>query len=277
VERTSPDIRLIHNIQKKPLELDKNLPVWARRSNPIVRRHLGMYWKTILPEMGFLVKVVLIQAGLILLSLPMPFLFNLALPTITASILLLPFAVYIYLKVLYSIGSAACTSVADELRNDTMDVLLATPLELNSILGSKIAAAIWRQVDNLGLLIISAALFSLPILISQYASLWPLEEYPVLSRVAMIVGLTVSLVRLALEPFMIGAIGVMAGAALRVRSSAIITMAIFGFFYFVMLNILRLIPMWWPLRFAVEFILPIVLPILISWVSLAIARALLRD
>ena len=271
MERTSPDVRIVTAIERKPIELDKRLPPWARRSNPIIRRHLGMYWKTILPDAMFLVKIVLIQAGLIAATLPIPFLFDLALPTITASILLLPVAIYMYIQVLFAIGYATSVNVADEVRNDTFTLLRVTPIDLQTILASKIAAAIWRQVENLGLLIIAAALFSMPILISQYASIWPLDDYPILSRLGMVLGLVVSLLRLVLEPFMIGALGVMAGAALRVRASAVVATGLIAFFYFISLNLMRFLKIPWPLQFIVEFVLPVALPLLIIWGSLKLA------
>ena len=28
----------------------QSLPYWARATNPIVRRHLGLYWRTLPPE-----------------------------------------------------------------------------------------------------------------------------------------------------------------------------------------------------------------------------------
>jgi hypothetical protein len=272
VERTSADVRIVSAIERKPIELDKRLPLWARRSNPIIRRHLGLYWKTILPDVSFLVKIVLIQAGLIAASLPIPFLFDLALPTITASILLLPVAIYMYVQVLFAIGYAAAVNVADEVRNDTFTLLRVTPINVQTILASKIAAAIWRQVENLGLLIIAAALFSMPILISQYASIWPLDENPILSRVGMVLGLVVSLARLILEPFMIGALGVIAGAALRVRSSAVVATAVMAFFYFMAMNLIRFLKLPWPLQFSIEFVLPVALPLLIIWGSLKLAE-----
>jgi hypothetical protein len=272
VERTSPDVRIVRAIERKPIELDKRLPRWARRSNPIIRRHLGMYWKTILPDAMFLVKIVLIQAGLVAATLPIPFLFDLALPTITASILLLPVAIYMYVQVLFAIGYATAVNVADEVRHDTFTLLRVTPINVQTILASKIAAAIWRQVENLGLLIIAAALFSLPILISQYASIWPLEQYPILSRLGMVLGLVVSLVRLVLEPFMVGALGVMAGAALRVRSSAVVATSLIAFFYFLSMNLIRFLKIPWPIQFAIEFVLPVALPLLIIWGSLKLAE-----
>jgi hypothetical protein len=272
VERTSPDVRIVRAIERKPVELDKRLPLWARRSNPVVRRHLGMYWKTILPEAGFLVKLVVIQAILIAATLPLPFLFDLALPTITASILLFPIAIYMYVQLMFAVGYASAVTVADEMRNDTFTLLRVTPITLESILASKIAAAIWRQVENLSLLIIAAALFSMPILISQFATIWPLDQYPLLSRLGMVLGLIVSLLRLCLEPFMIGALGVMAGAALRVRSSAVVATSLMGFFYFLFMNLIRFLKIPWPLQFITELILPVILPIFLIWLALKLAR-----
>ncbi len=271
VERTVPDVRIVSAIDLKPVELDKGLPGWARRSNPIVRRHLGLYWKTILPETNFLMKLVVIQGGIILLTVPMPFLFDLALPTITAAILLFPFAAYLYFHMIVYIAYASSATVADEVRNNTFSLLMVTPMRLSAIFLSKIAAAIWRQVDDLGLLIVAAAILSLPILVSQYATIWPVDSYPVLSRAAMVIGLVVSLLRLALEPFMIGAIGTACGAALRVRSSAVMATLLLSGSYFLLLNLARLLPMSWPVRFAVEFGLPVVLPIIITWGAIQVA------
>lgn len=268
MERTSPDVRIIKEIEYRPIEVDKRLPPWARRTNPIIRRQLGMYWKTILPEVGFLVKAFIVQAILIALTIPLPFLFDIALPTITASVILFPFALYIYARLIVSIGTEAAAAMTAELHNDTLTLLRVTPMPLETILASKIAASIWRQVENLGLLIVAASLFSMPLLISLYASLWPLEEYPVLGRVGMVIGLAVALMRLALEPFLIGAIGIMAGAALRVRASAVVTTLLLTFFYFLLINLPRLIPMAWPVRFVVEFVLPVALPALLIWLCL---------
>lgn len=275
VERTSTDLRLIRLIQKTKSQMDSRLPEWARRSNPIIRRQLGPAWKTILPEVRFLKRVVLIQVVLIALSLPWPFLFDLALPAITASILLFPFALFMYGHVLLSIGISAATSISKELQQDTLNLLRVTPLRLENILGSKIAASIWRQVEDLGLLVVTAALLSMPLLISQYATLWPLKAFPLLSRTAMILGLIVSLVRMALEPFMIGSVGIAMGVALRVRAPAVLGMVVVGFFYYLFLNLLRFVPMSWQLRFLAEFALPLLLPLAVTWASLRLARWLI--
>jgi hypothetical protein len=276
VEQAQTDLSVIHLPAKyQNLEIDQRLPLWARRSNPIIRRQLGMYWKTILPEVSVLVKLVVAQVGLVALSLLWPFLFDLALPTITAALLLFPIALYLYAHILMSIGVASTLSVVDEVRKDTIDLIRATPMPLLSILASKMAASIWRQVENLGLLMMAVAVLSMPLLISQYATLYPLDDYPYLSRIAMALGLVVALVRLALEPFMIAAIGQVAGAAFPVRSTAIITTSFLGTFYFLLINLARLVPTSWPIGFFVEFVLPVVLPLLIIWGCLQLTQRLL--
>lgn len=276
MEQAKTDITVIHLPAKyQNLEIDQRLPLWARRSNPIIRRQLGMYWKTILPEVSVLVKLVVAQVALVALSLLWPFLFDLALPTITAALLLFPIALYLYGHILFSIGVASTLSVVDEVRKDTFDLIRASPMPLLSILASKIAASIWRQVENLGLLMMAVAVLSMPLLISQYATLYPLDQYPYLSRIAMALGLVVALVRLAIEPFMVAAIGQVAGAAFPVRSTAIITTGFLGTFYFLLINLARLIPMPWPVGFLVEFVLPVVLPLLIIWGCLQLTQRLL--
>lgn len=255
--------------------MDSQLPFWARRSNPIIRRQLGVYWKTILPEVGFLKRMFIIQAILIMMSLFWPVIFDLALPAITASILLFPFAILIYGNILLSIGMASANAMTQEVQNDTLNLLRVTPFTLNTILASKIAAAVWRQVEDIGLLLSAAALLSMPMLVSQYATLWPLKDYPLLSRTAMILGLGVSLLRLVIEPCMIGAVGMLMGTALRSRAPAVLSMVFTGGFYFLLLNLTRLVKMPWQLRFVVDFALPLLLPLLIIWACFAVARWLI--
>ncbi|MBZ0278548.1 MAG: hypothetical protein K8I60_20540 [Anaerolineae bacterium] len=278
-ERPTPaDLKLGRIIEDYREDIDRRLPDWARRSNPIVRRHLGRYWKTILPEPAFLMKAIVIQVGLILLTFPLPFMFDLTLPAITASILLFPVALYGYAHILIGIGSAATTSIVAETRNDTITLLRTIPIPLTRILASKVAAALWRQVENLTLLLMASAILSLPMVVSHYATVLPLSEYPYISRLAMMLSLTISLVRLILEPFMVGAIGILIGAVLPNRSTAVILTTFLGALYFVAINMVRLAPLSWPLRYLVDFILPVVLPLVVIWLSFRITQYLLtRD
>ena len=275
MQHTSTDLQIVRMIQRGK-DIDADLPRWMRRSNPVVRRELGAAWRTMLPEVGFLRQAFIIQTILIALTLPFPFLIELALPTVTAAIILMPFAIIVYTRVLVIVSSAAARSMTDELQNDTMNVLRTTPYTLTEIIVGKAAAAMWRQIEDLGLLMIGVALLSTPILISYYGTLWPLEQNPLLSRVAIILGLGISIIRLLLEPFMVAMIGMAMGTALRTRSAATMGTLIVGGFYFLLLNLLRLIHMSWPVRYVVDFVLPIGLPLLIIASAIRFTRYLIE-
>jgi ABC-type transport system involved in multi-copper enzyme maturation permease subunit len=278
LDRPSVDVRLLTFLEQRKRDLDRRLPEWARRSNPIVRRHLGIYWKTLLPEARPLLTMYLVQVILVALSYPFPILFDLAMPMITASIILLPLAILIYGRLLIAIGVSSAEMIVDEQKKNTLTLLRATPIPLKDILLSKMAASIWRQVEDLGLLLMAALAFSLPLLILQYASLWPLDQYPVVARAAMALGLAASLVRLLVEPLMVGALGIMAGAALPYRNWARASVTVLTLFYFLLINLPRRLPMAWEMRAVVEIVLPLILPVLIAWVAFRLAHhALLRD
>lgn len=275
MERASTDLQIIRMIQRGR-DIDTGLPYWARRSNPLVRRELGTAWRTMLPEVGFLRQAFIVQTILIALTLPFPFLIELALPTVTAAIILLPFALIVYARVLVIVGSAGARSVTNELQNDTMNVLRTTPYTLTEIIASKAAAAMWRQVEDLGLLMLGVAILSTPLLISYYGTLWPMDQNPLLSRVAVILGLGISIIRMLLEPFMVAMIGVMMGTALRTRSAATTATIIAGVFYFLILNLARLVKMSWPMRYIVDFVLPIALPLLMIGLVVWFTRYLIE-
>ncbi len=278
LERPTVDVRLATFLEQRKRDLDRRLPEWARRSNPIVRRHLGIYWKTLLPEIRPLLTMYLAQVILIALSVPFPILFDLAMPMITASIILLPLAIVVYGKLLIAITTSSAETIVNEQKKNTLALLRVTPIPLKDILLSKMAASIWRQVEDIGLLLVAALAFSLPLLILQYASFWPLDEYPLVARAAMALGLAASLVRLLFEPVMVGAIGIMAGAVLPYRHWARTSAASLTLFYFVFINLLRRLPMGWEGRIFIEIVLPLILPVVIAWVAFYIAHhALTRD
>jgi hypothetical protein len=254
-------------IERSGEDMDNRLPTWARRSNPLVRRQLGRHWRTLLPEVRFLWQAFLVQAALILLTLPLPFLVQMTLPAITASVLLFPFAIVAYSHVLVGVGTTAVAAMTNEVQNSTLDLVRATPYDLGDILKAKVAASIWRHVEDLGLLLTGAAVLSLPLLMSHYGILWSFDQHPLLTRTAVILGLGVSLIRLILEPFMIGMLGLMMGVGLRARSAGVLALISAGCFYFLFLNLPRLIQMEWPLRFVVEFIVPIAAPLTIIRVA----------
>lgn len=263
---------------REPATMDVTLPDWARRSNPVVRRHLGIYAKTIPPQVRPLVQLFLVQAGAILLTIPLPFIFNVTLPLITVSILILPIAVYFYGQVLASLGADAAMTMVSELSNNTFTLLQTTPIGLPQILLGKISASIWRRIDDLALLLLVVTIFSFPPVVLEYANLWPPDKFPVVSHLAMIIVIGASIARIALEPFMVAAIGVVVGTAVPVRSAAITTTLVIVGFYYLILNLLRLLHLPLVLRVLVEGVLPVALPLLITALALRLAMYLLsRD
>lgn len=276
MEHASPNIH-VARMTEPGKDIDSRLPQWARRTHPLVRRELGMAWRTMLPEIDFLKQAFIIQAILIALTIPFPFLIELALPTVTAAIILLPFALVVYARLLMVVGSGGARAMTHELQNDTLNVLRSTPFSLRDIVLTKAAAAMWRQVEDLGLLMLGVAVLSTPILISHYGTMWTLKDYPIITRAAIILGLGVSLVRMLLEPFMMAMLGVAMGTALRSRSAATTATLAFAVFYFLCINLARLIHMEWPLRYVVDFVLPLALPLAIMGLSFWLTRRLIEQ
>lgn len=258
--------------------LDWRLPEWARRSNPIVRRHLGIYAKTIPPQVRPLLTLFLAQAALVMLTVPLPFIFNVTLPLITVSILLLPLSFYYYGQVLLAIANDSATIMLKELSNNTLNLLRTTPLTSKEILLGKIAAAIWRRAEDLNMLLVAASLFGLPAIVMLIANQWSPEQHPITSQVAIVLIFGASILRLALEPFMVATLGVMVGAMVPVRSSALVATLLLTFFYFLFMNLLRLLPLSLLMRVVVEAVLPVALPLLIIWGALNMAaKVMSRD
>lgn len=276
MEHTSFDQSIARFIEGgKPGYLDARLPEWARRSNPIVRRHLGSYWKTVPVEFDTLIKWWFIQSLYIAASAVYPGLLTLIIPLVPAALLLAPITFGFYGYLLLNITKTAVAYMSEERRNETLPLLLTTPMSLGSVLRSKIAAGVWRQMDNIGVALMAGTIIGLPLVIMQYSTLWPVEQHPLLMRTAAFLSLTSSLLRLILEPAMVGALGVFMGAAVGSRVPA--TGAALGTvtFYFIMVSLPRLLPMEWPLRLIVEIAMPLVLPVLVITAAFYGARTVL--
>lgn len=259
-------------------EIDANLPVWARRTNPIVRRDLGSYWKTLTPDMMLVLRVYLVQIALIAVSFVIPVLFVLLMPTVTVTLVLLPVGIILYGQILYHIGAAAATSVVRERSHDTLDLLLIIPHSTQHTLFSKVAAAIWRETENLSLIIMGTALASLPLMIIQYDIFLSLTDHPVLMRFSLALGLGMAILRVLIEPIMIGALGTLIGAALPARVPAVVTTTILGAAYFLLINLPRLAPLDVTGRLVIEIVLPVVLPLILTYGAFrAAAMLLVRD
>lgn len=257
--------------------IDENLPEWARRSNPIVRRHLGTAWKTFTPNPRLLLRLYGLQVIIIAISIAAPFVFALLMPTVTVSLVLIPIGAVMYAQILVQTGSMSATYMVDERRNETLSLTLVIPQPTRNIIFSKIAAALWRHVENLMLMSLAVVLFSLPLMIIQYDIQFSIMESPGLVRIGLALGLAVSLLRLWIEPIMFGALGAVYGAASRSRVQAITATLLTGGAYFAFVNLARLLPVDGAWRLVIETALPIVLPLLIIFVSLRATQRLLTQ
>ena len=258
--------------------LDRRLPHWARRSNPLVRRHLGIHWKMLPLESGLLARILLAQGALLALSLLLPLLLPLVFALLPVALVLLPVVFVLYARLLLRIGFFTVRLVVEEQRDNTMTLLRTTPMSLRQILYSKAAAGVWRQVEDLGLVIMAASLLTLPVIGLLYAQYWPFEENTLVSRLTLMLGLLSSLLRLMLEPLMIAALALATGALVPVQIHANVALGGQIFFYFLLLNMPRLLELPAALRILLEFALPLALPALIALGALQLAQRLLtRD
>jgi hypothetical protein len=255
--------------------LDESMPSWARRSNPIVRRQLGLYWRVFIPQIETIVRWFAIQSALILLTVQMPLLLAPILMLVLASVIILPMGFYIYFRTLADIVVDSVASITQELEHDTFTLLRTTPITLTHILLSKAAAAFWRRMEDLDSVLLFALYLGLPVITYLQTISWPPDGYPVVSQALIILLFAVSLIRLPLEMFAISMLGVALGSLIRVRSTAIIATGFIVAWYFILINLARFLPLTWPLQLLVEVVLPLGVPLLSIYLSLIIARAAL--
>lgn len=217
------------------------LPYWARATNPIVRRHLGLYWRTLPPELQ---PILYISGGWIialLIGILLPFITDMATMLIVVSIMVIPIAMIFYARALFSIAANSAVAMSDEMRNKTMHLLMSTPMSLEQILLGKVAAAIWRKMDDLIIIVQAAALFGPPLLIMHFAALFPIVDSGILSYPLVIIMSIIVLVRLVIEPVMFGMLGVGIGTYVPYRSTAMMmSVALVGFYFLLMYMINQL-------------------------------------
>jgi hypothetical protein len=263
------------------------VPFWARSTNPIVRRHLGLNWRTVPPEVrpfvtGYFAWVVIFGLGMLI-----PFIHVTTATLVIASMILLPFIALVYAHILLTVAVTTSDAMQEETRNNTLALLRTTPMTLEQIFLGKIAVALWKRMDDLMLVAQGVLIFAPPVLLSAYAYYWSLEDYPGVSQIIILIGLLVSLLRVVLEPIFVGMLAVLIGVIVPNRSVAITTTIGMSAFYFVMLNMLSHIPAIrggerlvdgsisapnLTLLFIFDIILPVLLPALLSLLLLRVAK-----
>ena len=265
-----------HLWQQANVMVDRRLPLWARRSNPVIRRHLGGHWRALPLETDLLGRVLLIQFAFIGLSVFFPIGLMLMFAMLPVSLALLPFAFGMYGRMLINIGKFTVSTIVSEQFNNTFVLLRLTPMSLAHILYSKAAAGVWRYVEDFGLIVMAGALLSVPVLALQYAAYWSFDDMVLTSRLMLALGLITTTLRLLLEPIMVASLAVVVGIGVPWRAPALLSLAAIGFFYFLLINLLRLVPMSSDMHFLVEIVLPVALPAAIIFVSFRLAEHILR-
>jgi len=217
----------------------RSLPYWARASNPIVRRHLGLYWRTLPPELKPVFTITGAWLLALLVGIVFPLVIDLATMLIVVSVIVIPVGMLFYLSALVSICANAAAVMADEIRNNTLTLLMSTPMTLEQILLGKVASAIWRKMDDLVLILYGAAIFGPPLIVMHYAGIFPIRESGALTIPLIAVMMVTSLLRLLLEPLMLGMVGVAIGAYVPYRSIAMGSAVAWMGFYFLLINMLQ--------------------------------------
>jgi len=226
----------IRSDDRSPME---NLPYWARATNPIVRRHLGLYWRTLPPEFEPILYICGFWLVTLVLGIFFPCITDLATTVIVVSVLVIPVGMIFYLRALFSVAANSASAMADEIRNNTMQLLMSTPMSLDQIFLGKVAASLWRKMDDLILIVQGAAIFGPPLIIMHYAGLFPLRESGPVTYLLIIAMTLVSMLRLVLEPVMFGMVGVGIGAFVPFRSIAMTSSVAFVAFYFLLMIMLQ--------------------------------------
>ncbi len=242
--------------------IDVNLPHWARRSHPIVQRHLGRLWRVMPPQIDSLMQYYLLQAGVVLLSIPIPFLLTLLLPLTLLSLFVLPTALFYYGRALYQLASDASESMVMELENHTMPLLRVSPMSTREILRAKLAASLWRQSDPLGIVLFIAATTQLPFLILVNMNAY--ETQGVFMQAMVLAGLASSILRLPLEMAMVAAMGQYIGVTTRGKGTAAASTLTLMLFYFALINAPRLAALSAMMDLLVNVVLPVSAPLLLA-------------
>jgi hypothetical protein len=250
-------------ITGRHLVIDQNLPTWARRSNPIVKRELGQYWKRLFPNLSLVARVIGVQALLILL-LPVGFLMTITLPIAVVSVMVIPVAAFLYGRTVVGVISTAAGAMVGAQNNYTLDLLRVSLVPLDHILLGKVAASLWRQMDDIDLILLAAMIGGVPMLTVYYFAPLGVEEVTLGVRVLALLGVAVLPARVLLEPFMLGAVAVAMGTVSSTRAGAVVTVTALGVFYYAITLLPYAARLPNGMMLLVTVVLPILLPTLIA-------------
>lgn len=254
---------LIQQIVEEHYQIDVTFPVWARRSHPLVKRQLGIYWRGITPQFDVVAQWYLVQAVVLLLAYPVNFLWMIIIPLVIISVALLPLGVVYYLRMLYQLANEASQSMVTEIENATLPLILTTPYTLREIMLCKVAAVMWRQSENFSL-VMSAIVFSqMPTVVLVYLNTLNPATHGFVSHVFMVAAFGVALIRIPLEATLASMLGLYIGTITNGRSTAAASTIALLVFYFTLINMPRLLPLPILALVLVDLVLPLVIPVLL--------------
>lgn len=249
--------------------LDRDLPYWARRSNPVVRRELGAFWKRLLPDFTLLARVLLAQV--FLLMLPFQFLMTLTMPITVVAVFTLPVLLFLYLRVLLVTLNSAAEAIVNARANHTLDLLRVTLIPLEHIVLGKIAASVWQRIDDLDLVLLGVAAFAMPFLAVTHMALLPPNVMHWDVRLLVMGALLVLPLRLLLELFMMAAVAVAFGTVLPSRAGVVTSVGGAMVFYYLFMIAPLMMFRTLPVQLALEVLLPLGVPLLVSLLAVRFA------
>lgn len=259
-----------HRIAYDIPDIDSTLPNWARRRNPIVLRMLGEHWRVFMPEIKPLLQIFAYQTALVLATILFPWLYIVLLTFLLPAAMILPYAFYLYAQAIVRTIQFSSNGMAAEYEHDTLKLLRTTPFSTREIILSKMMAAVWRQADELDQILSYAAYITVPVLTTLYLSTWPPDDFNGVNQALTLTVFAASLLRIPLEVFMVASIGTLMGTYTRLRSTAFMAAMVLVFFYFLLVNLMRLVEMDWQMQIIVDAVIPLVLPIIITWVTISL-------
>lgn len=257
-------------------QLDSSLPPWARRRHPIVRRHLGLYWRIMPPQWEPVIKWFLIESAVVLLTIPIPFLYTILLPMVLVSMAVLPGVLIYYGRMLYELAGDASRQMVAEIENHTLGLLLVTPVPRREVLLAKMAGSLWKQSEPFGLLMGFASISQIPSMFLLYANLYSPTDFGATPQFLTVAAFAGSLIRIPLEMFMTAALGLYIGTVTRGKGAAAAsTIGVVGF-YFLLINVIRLIPMGPWMRLLIDAVFPCLTAVISAFILLWMTERELR-
>jgi hypothetical protein len=268
---------IIRGAFQRDFEVDRNLPPWARRTHPVVRRHLGTFWRVMPLQPDIMLRWYLLLSLGVLSTLLVPFMYTVVLPLCLIGLALLPFGLVYYARTLYELANDASRSMVREIEGKTLDLLLTSPMSAREVLLSKIAATMWRQSDPMTTLLQLVLFSQLPTHMLIYINAYPPTEYPIIMQVLAVAVFGASLIRIPLEIFMVSSIGHFVGTTTRGRSTAAASTLVVVVVYFISINMFRLAPLPPLADLMVNAVLPVVMPLVIGLGFMALTLRQFHD